>query len=70
MERPLGRSRSSRFVAATCWRCASFVEKTREHQESPPGFIDPGDSPEQAALKEAAEEAGLRGQILSNVVNV
>ena len=34
----------------------------------PKGFIDPGDSPEQAALKEAAEEAGLRGQILSNVV--
>jgi 8-oxo-dGTP pyrophosphatase MutT (NUDIX family) len=34
----------------------------------PKGFIDPGDSREQAALNEALEEAGLRGQILGNVV--
>ena len=34
----------------------------------PKGFIDPGDSPEQAALREAVEEAGLRGQILGKVV--
>jgi 8-oxo-dGTP pyrophosphatase MutT (NUDIX family) len=34
----------------------------------PKGFIDRGDSPEQAALKEAVEEAGLGGQILGDVV--
>lgn len=34
----------------------------------PKGFIDPGDSPEQAALTEAVEEAGLTGQILGSVV--
>jgi 8-oxo-dGTP pyrophosphatase MutT (NUDIX family) len=36
----------------------------------PKGFIDPGDSPEQAALNEATEEAGLTGQILGGVIGV
>jgi 8-oxo-dGTP pyrophosphatase MutT (NUDIX family) len=36
----------------------------------PKGFIDPGDSPEQAALNEAFEEAGLRGQIVGRVVGL
>ena len=36
----------------------------------PKGFIDPGDSPEQAALNEAVEEAGLRGEILGDAVGV
>jgi len=30
----------------------------------PKGYIDPGETPEQAALKEALEEAGLHGRIL------
>ena len=30
----------------------------------PKGIIDPGETPEQTALKEALEEAGLRGRIL------
>ena len=30
----------------------------------PKGFIDPGDTPEQAALTEAHEEAGLDGKIV------
>ena len=29
----------------------------------PKGFIEPGETPEQAALKEALEEAGLNGQL-------
>ena len=32
----------------------------------PKGFIDPGRSPEQAALNEAAEEAGLDGRIIGS----
>ena len=34
----------------------------------PKGFIDLGDSPEQAALNEAFEEAGLRGRIIGSRV--
>lgn len=34
----------------------------------PKGFIDPGDSAEQAALNEAVEEAGLKGQIMGDVI--
>jgi 8-oxo-dGTP pyrophosphatase MutT (NUDIX family) len=36
----------------------------------PKGFIDRGDSPEQAALTEAVEEAGLRGEIVGEAVGV
>jgi 8-oxo-dGTP pyrophosphatase MutT (NUDIX family) len=38
----------------------------RKHAESwgiPKGFIDPGDTPEEAALTEAFEEAGLLGEL-------
>src|SRR5262245_23135862 len=34
----------------------------------PKGFIDRGDTPEQAALTEALEEAGLKGQILGDAI--
>jgi 8-oxo-dGTP pyrophosphatase MutT (NUDIX family) len=34
----------------------------------PKGFVDPGDTPEQTALNEAWEEAGLRGRLLGDVV--
>jgi 8-oxo-dGTP pyrophosphatase MutT (NUDIX family) len=34
----------------------------------PKGFIDRGDTPEQAALNEAFEEAGLKGQILGDAI--
>jgi 8-oxo-dGTP pyrophosphatase MutT (NUDIX family) len=34
----------------------------------PKGFIDRGDTPEQAALTEAFEEAGLKGQILGDAI--
>ncbi len=30
----------------------------------PKGLVDPGETPEQTALKEAWEEAGIRGQLL------
>ncbi len=34
----------------------------------PKGYIDPGETPEQAALKEAFEEAGLHGRIVGEPV--
>jgi 8-oxo-dGTP pyrophosphatase MutT (NUDIX family) len=34
----------------------------------PKGFIDPGDTREQAALKEACEEAGLDGQLIGECI--
>jgi 8-oxo-dGTP pyrophosphatase MutT (NUDIX family) len=34
----------------------------------PKGFIDRGDTPEQAALTEALEEAGVKGQILGDAI--
>jgi 8-oxo-dGTP pyrophosphatase MutT (NUDIX family) len=34
----------------------------------PKGFIDPGDTPEEAALTEADEEAGLLGEILGRSI--
>jgi phosphohistidine phosphatase len=34
----------------------------------PKGVIDPGETPEQTALKEAYEEAGLGGEIVSRAV--
>jgi 8-oxo-dGTP pyrophosphatase MutT (NUDIX family) len=34
----------------------------------PKGFIDRGDTPEQAALNEALEEAGIKGELLDGAV--
>lgn len=34
----------------------------------PKGFIDPGDTPEEAALNEAYEEAGLSGEVIGNTL--
>ena len=34
----------------------------------PKGYVDPGDSPEQAALTEAFEEAGLRGHLIGGSI--
>jgi len=34
----------------------------------PKGFIDPGDSREEAALTEAWEEAGIRGQLVGEAI--
>jgi 8-oxo-dGTP pyrophosphatase MutT (NUDIX family) len=34
----------------------------------PKGFIDPGDTPEQAVLTEAHEEAGLQGRVKRGVI--
>ena len=34
----------------------------------PKGFVDPGETPRQAALKEAREEAGLRGRLLGEAL--
>jgi 8-oxo-dGTP pyrophosphatase MutT (NUDIX family) len=34
----------------------------------PKGFIDRGDTPEQAALNEAREEAGLKGEIVGSAI--
>ena len=50
-------------------RCGEHVEYCLITTSSgrwgfPKGYIDAGESPEQAALKEALEEAGLHGQIV------
>jgi 8-oxo-dGTP pyrophosphatase MutT (NUDIX family) len=34
----------------------------------PKGFIDRGDAPEQAALNEAFEEAGVKGQLIGDAI--
>ena len=42
--------------------------KGSERWGIPKGFIDPGDSPEEAALTEAEEEAGLGGDLVGNAI--
>jgi 8-oxo-dGTP pyrophosphatase MutT (NUDIX family) len=42
--------------------------KGSEKWAIPKGFIDRGDTPEQAALNEALEEAGIRGELLAGAV--
>jgi 8-oxo-dGTP pyrophosphatase MutT (NUDIX family) len=39
-------------------------KKDSESWGIPKGFVDPGDTPEEAAVNEAEEEAGLKGQLL------
>lgn len=34
----------------------------------PKGLIDPGETPEETALKESWEEAGLRGRVIGNAI--
>ena len=66
--------RTPRQVAVIAVRRSHLLEvclirrKDSERWGIPKGFVDPGDSPEQAALQEAVEEAGLKGRILGNVV--
>jgi 8-oxo-dGTP pyrophosphatase MutT (NUDIX family) len=42
--------------------------KGAERWAIPKGFIDPGDTPEQAALNEALEEAGLTGELICGAI--
>ena len=43
-------------------------DKGRKKWKIPKGFVDPGDTPRQTALKEAWEEAGLRGRLVGEPI--
>ena len=63
------RPRSLRCArAARKSRCASSAEGTEEHGAFRRGSSSPGDSREEAALKEAWEEAGIRGQLVGEAI--
>jgi 8-oxo-dGTP pyrophosphatase MutT (NUDIX family) len=49
-------------------RLCLIRRRDSENWGIPKGFIDPGDSPEEAALNEASEEAGLDGQLVGDVL--
>ena len=42
--------------------------KGRKKWKIPKGFVDPGETPQQAALKEAWEEAGLTGRLVGGPI--
>jgi phosphohistidine phosphatase len=42
--------------------------KGRKKWKIPKGFVDPGETIEEAALKEAWEEAGLQGKLVGNTI--
>lgn len=42
--------------------------KGRKKWKIPKGFVDPGETSQQAALKEAWEEAGLKGRLVGDAI--
>ena len=43
-------------------------DRGRKKWKIPKGFVDPGETPRQTALKEAWEEAGLRGRLVGESI--
>jgi 8-oxo-dGTP pyrophosphatase MutT (NUDIX family) len=56
--------------ANNCQQAAVLALRRRAARKwgIPKGFVDPGHTLEQAALNEAFEEAGLRGQLLGDAI--
>jgi ADP-ribose pyrophosphatase YjhB (NUDIX family) len=63
LERP-GPSRPTRFGEASVLLLRRAVEPGFGAWDLPAGYLDPGESPEEAAVRETREEAGLEVELL------
>jgi 8-oxo-dGTP pyrophosphatase MutT (NUDIX family) len=51
------------------WEFCLVTSLKKKRWIFPKGIVDPGETPQQSGLKEAWEEAGLRGEIVGSVVD-